>query len=103
MEADILLFGEPVEDAAASGSRPSHHSSEGGQLSLCLRPLSDPQRTHNQALSQPLYLWFLPSHWIPQRPMFQTIYRLHNTGFHLLWGLSRGIFTSVVFFFFFFF
>lgn len=51
MEADILLSGEPMEDAAASESRASYHSSEGGQLSLCLQPLSDPQRTHNQALS----------------------------------------------------
>lgn len=83
-------------DDAASESWASRHSSEQGQLSLYLQPLSEPQKTCNQALPQPVYLWFLPSHWIPERPKFQTIYRLH--GSYLLWGLTRGIVASLFLF-----
>ena len=84
-------------DDAASVSWASHRSSEWGQLSLHLQPLSEPQKTCNQA-SHPVYLWFLPSHWIPQRSKLQTIYRLRGTGFFLLWGLARGTVTSLFFF-----
>lgn len=49
MEADVLLFGEPVEDAAALEPHGSHHSSEGlssiSAFNLPLtfrRPITDP-------------------------------------------------------------